>query len=99
MVAQAVAIFQQQNRLREELGFGLRSWRYSMLVRDGLIEKLFIEPEEPGDPYKVSDADTMLAYLAPQAPRPLDVTILSREGCEFCAKAKGLLRDAGVDFE
>lgn len=84
---------------KEELGFGLRSWRYSMLVRDGLIEKMFIEPEEPGDPYNVSDADTMLAYLAPQAPTPLDVTILSREGCEFCAKAKGLLRDAGIDFE
>ena len=35
---------------KEDLGFGKRSWRYSMLVRDGVIEKMFIEPQEPGDP-------------------------------------------------
>ena len=52
---------------KEDIGFGRRSWRYSMLVRDGVIEKMFIEPEEPGDPFKVSDADTMLAYVAPGA--------------------------------
>lgn len=49
------------------LGFGQRSWRYSMLVDDGKIEKAFIEPEFsdncPTDPFEVSDADTMLAYL------------------------------------
>ena len=84
---------------KEDLGFGLRSWRYSMLVRDGLIEKMFIEPEEPGDPFQVSDADTMLDYLAPLAPKPLDVTVFSRDGCPFCIKAKGLLRDAGIEFE
>jgi glutathione-dependent peroxiredoxin len=48
---------------KSDLGFGKRSWRYSMLVRDGVIEKMFIEPEGPGDPYEVSDADTMLRYL------------------------------------
>ena len=32
---------------KEKLGFGKRSWRYSMLVRDGIIEKMFIEPEQP----------------------------------------------------
>lgn len=26
---------------------------------------MFIEPEEPGDPFKVSDADTMLKFVAP----------------------------------
>lgn len=50
---------------KEDLGFGKRSWRYSMLVKDGVIEKMFIEPEEPGDPFKVSDAETMLCYLNP----------------------------------
>ena len=84
---------------KEDLGFGPRSWRYSMLVRDGVIERMFIEPEEPGDPFQVSDADTILEYLAPQAPKPLDVTVLSRDGCPHCARAKGLLRDAGIDFE
>lgn len=84
---------------KENLGFGLRSWRYSMLVSDGVINKMFIEPDEPDDPYQVSDADTMLDYIAPQTPKPLDVTIFSRDGCSFCVKAKGLLLDAGVDFE
>ncbi len=46
---------------KRDLGFGQRSWRYSMLVRDGVIEKMFIEPDKPGDPFEVSDADTMLA--------------------------------------
>ncbi len=84
---------------KDDLGFGKRSWRYSMLVRDGVVEKQFIEPEVPGDPYGVSDADTMLGYLAPKADKPLDVTVFSRKGCPFCAKAKGMLNDAGIRFE
>ncbi len=84
---------------KEDLGFGKRSWRYSMLVRDGVIEKMFIEPQEPGDPYGVSDADTMLGYLAPGAPKPLDIAVFTRRGCPHCARAKGMLRDAGIAFE
>jgi peroxiredoxin len=52
---------------KENLGFGERSWRYSMFVDDGIIKKLFIEPgisdNCPIDPFEVSGADTMLAYL------------------------------------
>lgn len=52
---------------KANLGFGMRSWRYSMLVDDGQVEKAFIEPDFgdncPTDPFEVSDADTMLAYL------------------------------------
>jgi glutaredoxin-like protein len=84
---------------KEDLGFGKRSWRYSMLVRDGVIEKMFIEPQQPGDPFEVSDADTMLKYIAPTATAPLDVTVFSRPGCPHCARAKGMLRDAGIEFE
>jgi len=84
---------------KEDLGFGKRSWRYSMLVRDGVIEKMFIEEEAPGDPFSVSDADTMLAYLDPDAVRPIDAAVFSRPGCPFCVRAKGLLRDAGIEFE
>ena len=84
---------------KNDLGFGARSWRYSMLVKDGVIEKMFIEPDVPGDPFEVSDADTMLAWIAPGAARPLDVTVFSREGCPYCARAKGLLHDAGIAFE
>jgi glutaredoxin-like protein len=84
---------------KEDLGFGRRSWRYSMLVRDGVVEKMFIEPEEPGDPFHVSDADTMIDYLEPGAQLPFDVAVFSREGCPFCVRAKGMLRDAGIEFE
>ena len=52
---------------KSNLGFGMRSWRYAMYVEDGVIQKLFVEPEFadncPTDPFEVSDADTMLAYL------------------------------------
>jgi glutaredoxin-like protein len=84
---------------KDDLGFGERSWRYSMLVKNGIIEKMFIEPDVPGDPFEVSDADTMLAWIAPRAPKPLDVTVFSRNGCPYCARGKGLLHDAGIAFE
>lgn len=52
---------------KDNLGFGERSWRYSMVVNDGVIEKIFVEDGYcdncPEDPFEVSDADTMLAYL------------------------------------
>ena len=84
---------------KEDLGFGKRSWRYSMLVRDGVIEKMFIEPEKPGDPFEVSDADTMLSYLAPDYEADADVTLFTKAGCPHCARAKRLLADAGIPFE
>jgi glutaredoxin-like protein len=83
---------------KSELGFGKRSWRYSMLVKDGVIRKMFIEPQKPGDPFEVSDADTMLAYINPKAKKPDQVAILTREGCSFCAKAKALLTERGYDY-
>lgn len=52
---------------KQNLGFGARSWRYSMIVDDGVIEKMFVEDGKddncPTDPFEVSDADTMLEYL------------------------------------
>jgi glutathione amide-dependent peroxidase len=84
---------------KDAIGFGKRSWRYSMLVRDGVVEKMFIEPEVEGDPYEVSNADTMLEYLAPNKPKPLDIAVFSRDGCPFCVRAKEALRNAGLDFE
>src|SRR5690606_13899049 len=76
---------------KADLGFGKRSWRYSMLVNDGVVEKMFIEPDKPGDPFEVSDADTMLRYLNAQAILPDEVTIITKPGCQFCAKSKKLL--------
>ena len=83
---------------KADLGFGKRSWRYSMLVKDGVVQKMFVEPHKPGDPFEVSDADTMFAYVAPKAKKPDQVAILTREGCGYCAKAKKLLKDLGYDY-
>jgi glutathione-dependent peroxiredoxin len=84
---------------KSDLGFGMRSWRYSMLVRDGVIEKMFIEPEKEGDPFEISDADTMLRYLNPEAELPDNVTLFARNGCPHCARAKRLLSEHGIEFE
>lgn len=83
---------------KSDLNFGKRSWRYSMLVKDRRIEKMFIEPQKEGDPFEVSDADTMLAYVAPGAKPPDQVAILTRHGCPFCAAAKKSLDDAGIAY-
>jgi peroxiredoxin len=56
---------------KDNLGFGPRSWRYSMLVEDGEIVKIFSEPgmqnDCPTDPFEVSDADTMLNHIRGRA--------------------------------
>ena len=81
------------------IGFGKRSWRYSMLVEDGVIKKMFLEPEKEGDPFEVSDADAMLKYLDPNAKAPHDVLMFTKPGCSFCTKAKQLLADKGWAYE
>lgn len=52
---------------KSNLGFGMRSWRYSMYVDNKEIKQVFMEPgfddNCPTDPFEVSDADTMLEYL------------------------------------
>ncbi len=83
---------------KRDKSLGMRSWRYSMLVNDGTVEKLFAEPDEPGDPFRVSDAGTMLHYLDPDAKAPDQVVIFTREGCPYCAKAKEMLEQAGFTY-
>lgn len=84
---------------KQEIGFGQRSWRYSMLVKNGIVEKMFVEPNEPGDPFKVSDADTMLNYIAPEHKTQESITVFTKPGCPFCAKAKQTLIDQELQFE
>lgn len=84
---------------KRNLGFGQRSWRYSMLVDDGVVKKMFIEPEVEGDPFDVSDADTMLKFLDPSAKPPRDVLLIGRPGCSHCVRAKAMLVEAGLAYE
>ena len=53
---------------KPSLNFGLRSWRHSSLVVNGIVKKMFVEDGinnqgENGDPYEVSDPQTMLDYV------------------------------------
>ncbi|BFM15961.1 glutathione peroxidase [Maricurvus nonylphenolicus] len=84
---------------KDDLGFGQRSWRYAMVVKDGVIDQMFIEPNKPGDPFEVSDADTVLDYLAPKAELPKRVSLFTKPGCPHCTRAKQNLSDAGLDYE
>ncbi|MEM7645799.1 MAG: glutathione peroxidase [Pseudomonadota bacterium] len=84
---------------KKDIGFGPRSWRYSMLVNDGIIEKMFIENEVPGDPFDASNAETMLKHLDPDIQIPKSITVFTRNGCEYCAEAKDLLEKNGLDYE
>jgi peroxiredoxin len=64
--ARAMGMLVDQSRL----GVGQRSWRYAMVVRDGVIQRIFAEDRRGGeDPFEVSDAITMLDYLDSSALR------------------------------
>jgi len=84
---------------KKDLGFGDRSWRYSMLVKDKKIEKMFIEPEVEGDPFEVSDADTMLNYINENAVKPEFVSIITRKGCIHCERARKALEAHNMPYE
>ena len=53
---------------KTNIGFGMRSWRYSMIVDNGKVEKMWVEEgvedNAQGDPFEVSDAYSMLEYLS-----------------------------------
>jgi glutaredoxin-like protein len=83
---------------KSAIGFGKRSWRYSMLVKNGTVVKQFIEPDKEGDPFEVSDADTMLNFINPNAKKPDQVAILTREGCPHCTRAKAILKEQGYNY-
>lgn len=83
---------------KSSLGFGERSWRYSMLIDNGVIVKHFIEPDKEGDPFEVSDADTMIKFINPNIELPKSVTIFTKKGCPFCFEAKQLLKEKNYQY-
>lgn len=52
---------------KDNLGFGMRSWRYAAVVNNGMVEAWFEEPglmdNCPDDPYGVSSPENILEYL------------------------------------
>lgn len=61
---------------KENINFGMRSWRYSMLVEDGEIQVAFVEDgfqdNADGDPFEKSDAETMKTWLNQMHGEPED---------------------------
>lgn len=84
---------------KENLGFGNRSWRYSALIDNGVVVEHFIEPEIDGDPFEVSDADTMLKAINKNYVSPEDYLLFTKKDCIFCAKTKKLLKDKNIPYE
>jgi len=52
---------------KDNLGFGMRSWRYAAIVKDGVVEAWFEEPglmdNCPEDPYGVSSPENLMKHL------------------------------------
>jgi len=52
---------------KSNLGFGMRSWRYAMIVKDGVVEEFLPEPgfedNHGEDPYGVSSPQNVLRVL------------------------------------
>ena len=69
-------------------GFGMRSWRYSAVINDGVVEKMFVEPgfnnySDDDDPYTVSSPEHMLMYLQQTNPLHEQLTQPSPEGIDL----------------
>ena len=74
-----------------------------IVLQDGEIVEQFVEAGKSDlcetDPFEVSDADTMLNHINPSAAKPKAVTVFTKPGCGHCARAKGLLEKAGLQYE
>ena len=82
---------------KSDVAFGSRSWRYALVVNDGVIEQAHIEPNEPGDPFGASDADSVLKALDATA-SPTDIVIVGREGCVHCVRARRMLDEGNFPY-
>ena len=52
---------------KSNLGFGMRSWRYAAIIRNGMVEAMFdeegFEDNCETDPYEASTPENVLKYL------------------------------------
>ena len=53
--------------VQNNFGFGMRSWRYAAVIKDGVVEKLLVEPGKndniEDDPYSISTPENVMKYL------------------------------------
>lgn len=85
---------------KENLGFGLRSWRYAMVVDDGRIEQMFVEEGFEDDckldPFGVSDAQNVLGYLRAHPRGAQREQSQAREGAQGRARGPGQQGEEGA---
>jgi thioredoxin-dependent peroxiredoxin len=67
---------------KDNLGFGQRSWRYAVLLNDGVVEKSFIEPGISDncetDPYGETSPENVFNYIifdSPVKAKPRDLQL------------------------
>jgi len=63
------------------------------------VESAILEPDEPGDPFKVSDVQRDYQPYQPEAVKPKSLPLFAKVGCPFCASAKAMLKEHGIDYE
>ncbi len=83
---------------KEDLSFGDRSWRYSAYIENGIVVKHFVEEEVAGDPFEVSDADTMIKHINPEFVTEDDILIFTKENCSYCHELKQILKEKRLKY-
>ena len=63
------------------------------------MKRCLLSQKSQATPFKVSDAQTLLDYINPQAAKPKLVSLFTKVGCPFCARAKEMLKEHGMDYE
>lgn len=82
-----------------DLGFGKWSWCYFMLVKNGVVDKMFIELDVFGDLFEVFDVDIMFKYIVLDEEIKVFVLFFIKFNCLFCLKVKMFLIEKGYDYE
>ena len=81
---------------KDNLSFGSRSWRYALLLNDGIVEKTFIEDgfgDNIGDdPFEVSDAETVFDYITNESPVDMPGRQLTLELFDEAGKRQNVVR-------
>ena len=81
------------------MGRPLPGVEVAIVREEGGVITPITEPDVEGDPFEVSDADTMLRYLDPDARAEQFVSLFTRPGCRHCERARKLLDEHGVEYE
>ena len=59
---------------------------------------MFVEPEKPATRSRCRTPTRCSRTSTRKAKKPDQVAIFTRDGCQFCAKAKALLTELGYDY-